>query len=320
MSDTPWTRVRKLGEGSFGTVELCRRGAEYRAIKRIRRCVNDEEGIPATVLREIAVLQHIGEHPNIVPLRYFLTGDQYNLLHFDAFESDFRAFLKQHAPLSESNAAHWMRQLLTATAWCHSHGVLHRDIKPANLLVKGERLVLADFGLGRCIDDFEGGHFTPVVVTLWYRCPELLLGCKVYGGAVDAWSVGAVFAELFRTSPLFQGDSEIAQLFQIFQLLGTPTTAETGMALEHFQSIFPKFKGTPCSEWTGTPASACSMLQGLLHLDPKARWTPEQALSDSFFTMHSVTSEVAGASKKMSLQEQPSSHALLAQEAQVSSS
>ena len=38
-------------------------------------------------------------------------------------------------------------------------------------------------------------EYTQLVVTLWYRSPELLLGCKKYSTAVDMWSVGCIFAE-----------------------------------------------------------------------------------------------------------------------------
>ena len=34
------------------------------------------------------------------------------------------------------------------------------------------------------------------VVTLWYRAPEILLGCKYYSTAVDIWSLGCIFAEM----------------------------------------------------------------------------------------------------------------------------
>lgn len=34
------------------------------------------------------------------------------------------------------------------------------------------------------------------VVTLWYRAPEILLGCKYYSTAVDIWSIGCIFAEM----------------------------------------------------------------------------------------------------------------------------
>jgi len=38
----------------------------------------------------------------------------------------------------------------------------------------------------------------------WYRAPELLLGNKHYGAAIDMWSVGCVLAELLARKPLFQ--------------------------------------------------------------------------------------------------------------------
>ena len=60
-------------------------------------------------------------------------------------------------------------------------------------------------------------------MTLWYRAPEVLLGATHYGLGVDMWSVGCIFAELARKTPLFPGDSELQQLLNIFKLLGTPS-------------------------------------------------------------------------------------------------
>ena len=37
------------------------------------------------------------------------------------------------------------------------------------------------------------------------------------------WAIGAIFAEMFKRKPLFQGDSEIDQLLKIFKILGTPS-------------------------------------------------------------------------------------------------
>jgi serine/threonine protein kinase len=46
------------------------------------------------------------------------------------------------------------------------------------------------------------------VVTLWYRCPEILLGTKVYSTPVDIWSVGCIMAELITGGePLFPGEN-----------------------------------------------------------------------------------------------------------------
>lgn len=120
----------------------------------------------------------------------------------------------------------FMYQLLKGTAHCHKHGVMHRDLKPQNLLVDESTnphptLKVADLGLGRqfsipiksythevwrwvCLP----WHFKTLskntcihpqqIVTLWYRAPEVLLGCTHYAPAVDIWSIGCIFAELVK--------------------------------------------------------------------------------------------------------------------------
>ena len=40
-------------------------------------------------------------------------------------------------------------------------------------------------------------HFSPKVVTQWYRAPEVLLHSS-YSKPVDIWSVGCIFAEMIR--------------------------------------------------------------------------------------------------------------------------
>lgn len=75
---------------------------------------------------------------------------------------------------------------------------------------------VADFGLGRAFG-IPVRVYTHEVVTLWYRAPEILLGASRYSCAIDMWSVGCIFAEMAMKKPLFQGDSEIDQLFRIFR-------------------------------------------------------------------------------------------------------
>ena len=63
---------------------------------------------------------------------------------------------------------------------------------------------MCDFGLGRkCLSKTKS--YTPVVVTLWYRAIEVLLGCDKYTTAIDMWSIGCIMAELFTKEPFFKG-------------------------------------------------------------------------------------------------------------------
>jgi serine/threonine-protein kinase BUR1 len=54
--------------------------------------------------------------------------------------------------------------------------------------------MIADFGLARSWTNNLPAHmaneYTNMVVTRWYRAPELLLGDTQYGPAVDMWSLG----------------------------------------------------------------------------------------------------------------------------------
>ena len=111
---------------------------------------------------------------------------------------------------------YFLYQLLRGLKYVHSAKVLHRDLKPSNLLLNANcDLKIGDFGLARTTTETD--FMTEYVVTRWYRAPELLLNCSEYMAAIDVWSVGCIFAEMYTKRPLFQGDSEIDQLFRIFR-------------------------------------------------------------------------------------------------------
>lgn len=75
-------------------------------------------------------------------------------------------------------------------------------MKAANLLINNEgQLQIADFGLARPYHDpgeawraggWKGGtnSYTNMVVTRWYRPPELLAGERRYGPPIDMWGLG----------------------------------------------------------------------------------------------------------------------------------
>ena len=78
-------------------------------------------------------------------------------------------------------------QALRAVSYLHQNNILHRDLKFSNILINSKgQIKLEDFGLARKI-----GHpitpYTPKVVTLWYRAPEILLKAEYYSKPCDAW-------------------------------------------------------------------------------------------------------------------------------------
>lgn len=116
------------------------------------------------------------------------------------------------------------------------------------LIDKDGNIKLADFGLARAFG-LPVKTYTHEVVTLWYRAPEILLGCKEYSTPIDIWSIGCIFAEMSQRKALFIGDSEIDQIFKIFSVLGTPNANYWPEALKYqdFKPEFPKWRGIPMS-------------------------------------------------------------------------
>ncbi|KAG5459418.1 MAG: kinase-like domain-containing protein [Olpidium bornovanus] len=134
----------------------------------------------------------------------------------DFIEHDLKGLLStMRSPFLQSEVKTLMLQLLSACACLHLNWIVHRDLKTSNLLLnnRGE-IKVADFGLTRKYGS-PLGHMTQLVVTLWYRAPELLLGAKEYSTEVDMWSVGCIFAELIDREPLIRGKSEIDQLDKV---------------------------------------------------------------------------------------------------------
>ena len=87
-------------------------------------------------------------------------------------------------------------QILDGIHYLHANWVLHRDLKPANILVMGEgpergRVKIADMGFARLFNSplKPLADLDPVVVTFWYRAPELLLGARHYTKVTSSLSL-----------------------------------------------------------------------------------------------------------------------------------
>ena len=95
------------------------------------------------------------------------------------------------------------------------------------------RVKIADMGFARLFNSplRPLADLDPVVVTFWYRSPELLLGARHYTKAIDIWAIGCIFSELLTYEPIFHCRQEDLktnnpyhqdQLDRIFNVMGYP--------------------------------------------------------------------------------------------------
>ncbi|XP_063063948.1 cyclin-dependent kinase 11B isoform X3 [Engraulis encrasicolus] len=218
--------LNRIEEGTYGVVYRAKdkKTDEIVALKRLKM-EKEKEGFPITSLREINTILK-AQHPNIVTVREIVVGSNMDKIYIvmNYVEHDLKSLMEtMKQPFLPGEVKTLMIQLLRGTRHLHDNWILHRDLKTSNLLLSHKGILkIGDFGLAR-----EYGSplkpYTPVVVTLWYRSPELLLGAKEYSTAVDMWSVGCIFGELLTQKPLFPGKSEIDQINKIFKDLGSPS-------------------------------------------------------------------------------------------------
>lgn len=214
-----------IGTGAYGTVYRARdlkNHGNIVALKKVRVALT-EDGVPMSTLREIFMLKQLDTfgHPNVVKLLDVCQGQRLEregqlvlFLVFEHLDQDLDEYIKRNG-MPPSTIQRLSREMLTGIDFLHSHRIVHRDLKPQNLLISTDgHLKLADFGLAKTYD-FEM-KLTTVVVTLWYRAPEVLLG-EAYNSSVDIWSAGCIIAEMFQRRVLFPGTAEGNQLEKIFE-------------------------------------------------------------------------------------------------------
>ncbi|KAG9287445.1 hypothetical protein G9A89_023817 [Geosiphon pyriformis] len=213
-----YEKLNRIEEGAYGVVFRARDKStgEIVALKKLK-LDKEKNGFPITSLREVATLLS-AKHPNIVNVREIVVGETLTqvFIVMDFVEHDLKSLMEDmHGPFLHSEIKTIMLQLLSAVAMLHDNWIIHRDLKTSNLLLNNRgQIKVADFGLARSYGS-PLGKMTELVVTLWYRAPELLLGVKKYSTAIDIWSVGCIFGELVNKEPLLPGRSEIDQLDKI---------------------------------------------------------------------------------------------------------
>jgi cyclin-dependent kinase 8/11 len=322
-----------ISSGTYGRVykAIGRHGqnGEF-AIKKFKPDKEGEQiqytGISQSAIREMALCSELS-HANVIRLEEIILEEKCIFMVFEYAEHDLLQIIHHHTqparhPIPAATVKSIMFQLLNGCQYLHSNWVLHRDLKPANIMVTSAGEVrIGDLGLARLFHKplqplFNGDK---VVVTIWYRAPELLLGSRHYTPAIDMWAIGCIFAELLALRPIFKGEEakmdskktvpfQRNQMTKIAEIMGLPTKEKwpnlvsmpeynqlstvTGPNIRSSSSLEKWYYATinmhsPIS----TPSTNASLgaegyklLSALLEYDPEKRLTAAQALKHPFFS------------------------------------
>lgn len=243
-----YTVVQRLGSGAMGEVYLVQHPrlprrdalkvlpAEFTTDNEYRTRFNREADVAATLW-----------HPHIVGVHDRGEFEGQLWISMDYVEGTDVARLQQERYTGGMPADDVVR-IITAVAdaldYAHQHQLLHRDVKPANILLSqpelgNERILLADFGIARRIDDSSGLTGTSMTVgTVAYAAPEQLMG-QTMDGRADQYALAATAFHLLTGTTLFQHPNQAAVISQHLTA-PPPPIAKRRPELSNLDPVFAK--------------------------------------------------------------------------------
>ncbi|GAB5034263.1 camk camk1 protein kinase [Nannochloropsis oceanica] len=266
-----------IGVGSTSTVYRCvekrGEGREFACKIIDKRMVESRfRGLLDQFQLEIGVLRALGGHKNIIHLEdVFETEERIYMVMELMRGGELFDYVVEKGTLSEEEASELVRCLASAIAYMHSLEIIHRDLKPENLLlthraeeggVEGRKaeVKIIDFGLSKILGGAMAKSF---LGTRGYLAPEMLQR-QTYSKTIDVWALGVIVFVLLCGCLPFDDDS-------------TALSSESVQA--KFQLRFPS--------WANNLSSgAKDLLVHLLDINPRTRFTAEQALAHPWQYYH----------------------------------
>jgi len=215
-----YTLDRELGQGGMATVLLARdlERDQPVALKVLLPELAQTLGADR-FKREIRVAARL-QHPNI--LSVLDSGDAASQLWFTMpyveGENVYQRLQREHQ-LAPDEAIRIARAVASALAYAHEQGVVHRDIKPDNVMLSGDRVLVADFGVARAVSEVQDKLTATgmVVGTPIYMSPEQASGEKNIDGRSDTFALACVLYEMLSGEPPFTGPTPQAALMRRFK-------------------------------------------------------------------------------------------------------
>jgi serine/threonine protein kinase, bacterial len=212
--------VRLLGTGGMGEVYLVQhpRLPRRNALKVLPTDVSADAEYRARFNREADLASNLW-HPHIVSVhdRGEYNGQLWISMDFvDGQDAARRLGSRFPGGMPADQVVRIVTAVASALDYAHKQGLLHRDVKPANIMLTPvnddddeQRVLLADFGIARNVDDISGLTATNMTVgTVAYAAPEQLMGEELDGRA-DQYALAATAYHLLTGSRLLSSRTAV---------------------------------------------------------------------------------------------------------------
>lgn len=258
---------KTLGSGACGEVKLAfeRKTCKKVAIKIISKrkfaigSERDADPVP-DVKTEIHILKKLN-HPCIIKIKDFFDAEDYYIVLELMEGGELFDRVVGNKRLKEATCKLYFYQMLLAVQYLHENGIIHRDLKPENVLLSSQKedclIKITDFGQSKILG--ETSLMRTLCGTPTYLAPEVLnsFGTAGYNRAVDCWSLGVIlFICLSGYPPFSEHKTQVSLKDQI-------TSGKFNFISE---------------VWAEVSEKALDLVKKLLIVDPKVRFTTEEAL------------------------------------------
>ena len=128
-----------------------------------------------------------------------------------------QARIAKYGALPTRDVVRILRDVLSALAYAHEHGIVHRDMKPDNVLLGNSGWQVTDFGVAMALSAAAppGSFVTSLGVALGspaYMAPEQVAAEPSIDHRADIYAAGAIAYEMVSGSQLFPGRSPQATM------------------------------------------------------------------------------------------------------------